>query len=261
LIRQEFFDETFFKYYPIIQDIDSGKLTDVAPYKKLGFIEANIKYEKRQYFEGSTPIKVYPNGFKWIDTGRKSVLLAEQMRNCGSAGLMSQDENRTILALFGPNNKPHVMLTYSPNEKRISGDECTGSSPVKPEYHEYVMDLAHQLGVRFDTERTKSPLLKVKYLLRNKAQQVESLQSEDHHFYDQYYRFVADGQMYYTNGYDVVSKTDVDRIQDMVESGELELSKVGNSFLGTVFYHYNRGILDHSGFKFTPLKMFAGEQH
>jgi hypothetical protein len=221
-IRADFFDDTFFNYYSLIQDIVSGQLKDIAPYKKLRFFDAQKKYEKRRYFQESTPIKVYENGFQWIDVGRKSTLLSEQMKNCGSAGLMSLDKDATIVALFGPNGKPHVMVTYSPNEKRISGDECGASAPVKPEYHQYVIDLAEHLGASFDAMKSKSPELGLKYRLRNIAQSIEPLKVSGSSF-DSYFRFVdKSGKVFYTNGAMVVSEEEVHRAQEMMDQGKLK---------------------------------------
>jgi hypothetical protein len=256
MIREKFFDETFFTYYTLMRDITSGKLVDIAPYKRLKFQDAAIKYDRRRFFDQEIPIKKYTTGFKWINTGTKSVLLAEQMHNCGSSGVMSMDPDRTILTLFGPNNKPHVMVTYSPNEKRISGDECAGSSPVKPEYHEYVLDLAHHLGARFDEERTKSPSLRVKYLLRNKAQSVEPLQGNEGGRYNQYFRFTVQGQVFYTDGYTVVSEEEIRRAWGMMDSGELKLDYIQKEPYQTVLLQNNRDRLINHGIHLIPLRQF-----
>ena len=258
MIREKFFDETFFTYYRLMQDITSGKLTDVATYKRLDFVAAAVKYDKRHHFEETTPLKVYSNGFKWIDTGKKSTLLSNQMKNCGSSGVMGIDPDRTILTLFGPNNKPHVMVVYSPNEKRISGDECAGSSPVKPEYHDYVLDLAHHLGAWFDAEKSKSTLLALKYRLRDKAQAIEPLQTTEHSF-DEYFRFEADGQTFYTDGYVVVSDANVRKMQNMVERGEMTLPYPQEDPFKSALIQANRNTLIHQGIEIVRLYEFAKE--
>jgi hypothetical protein len=178
------------------------------------------------------------------------------MSNCGSSGVMSADPDRTILTLFGPNNKPHVMVVYSPNDKRISGDECAGSSPVKPQYHAYVLDLAHHLGVRFDEERSKSPELRVKYLLKDKAQSIEPLQSSNDQSYDHYFRFTVDGQGFYTDGHVVVSGADVDRVGKMIDDSELVLPYPQQSITRNVFNQYNRNIMIGRGVEFIPIRKF-----
>jgi hypothetical protein len=180
------------------------------------------------------------------------------MKNCGSAGLMSWDEDRTIVALFGPTNKPHVMVTYSPNEKRISGDECAGSSQVKPEYHRYVLDLAEHLSATFDVSKTKSTALGVKYLLRNKAQSIEQLDAGEDP-YDSYFRFVMDGKVFYTNGNYVISEADMERAQGMIDRGELkvryELDKPYETFLNS----FNRENLVHNGIPIPYIRNFLEE--
>jgi hypothetical protein len=257
-LQDDFFKETFFAYYSLIQDIASGKLKDIAPYKRLRFLDAQQKYEKRRYFQESEPIRVYENGFKWIDVGQKSTLLSEQMKNCGSSGLMSMDRDRTILALFGPNGKPHVMVTYSPNEKRISGDECAGSSPVKPEYHSYVIDLAEHMGATFDVTRSKSTELRIKYGLRNKAQSIEPLKTADPSL-DDYFRFVVDGEVFYTNGDMVASEEEVNRAKRMMESGELNVRAPQKDAFRAVLLHNNLGSMEYHGIHVIPLRAFLGE--
>lgn len=256
MIREKFFDYVFFTYYPLIQDITSGELTDVAPYKKLNFQDAVLKYDKRRHFIETKPIKVYPNGFKWIDVGDKSFLVGEQMGNCGSSGVMGRDPNRTILTLFGPNNKPHVMVTYSPNEKRISGDECAGSTEVKEKYHEYVLDLVEHLGAWFDEIKSRSRALGIKYLLKEKAQSIESLKTVDYAS-EQYFRFVVNGQAFYTDGYAVVSESDVHRVQDLMNRGELELRYLPDEIFRAVLIQANRDQLENIGIKFTPLRQLV----
>lgn len=261
-IRENLFKKVFFSAYSLIQDITSGKVTDVAPYKRLRFLAAVIEYDKKRHFEQATPLKIYSNGFKWIDAGKKSQILSEMMRNCGSAGLMSMDEDRTILALFGPTNKPHVMVTYSPNEKRISGDQCGGSSPVKPEYHDYVLDLVELLGVRFDANKSKSPSLRTKYLLRNKAQSIQPLKVEDPSNYSQdiLFKFISEGQEFYTNGEYVVSGFDVDRIQDLIDHGEIKLPYPDKAASRAVFWsRANRELLEEQGVRYTSMYDFVKE--
>jgi hypothetical protein len=174
---------------------------------------------------------------------------------------MSMDENRTILALFGPNNKPHVMVVYSPGEKRISGDECSGSTPVKPEYHDYVLDIANHLGVRFDEAKSKSTSLRVKYLLRDKADSLEQIhfRDSDNFSYDEYFRFTSDGQEYYTNGSTVVSGADVAKVKEMIDSGELELRYPDKDTYKAVLYGSNLQQLADLGIKYTPIYKFVGQ--
>jgi hypothetical protein len=256
-IRDDFFSESFFNSYSLINSITSGELKDIAPYKKLNFFDAEKKYEARKYFQESTPVKVYENGFRWIDVGRGSTLLAEMMNNCGSAGLMSTDKDATIITLFGPNGKPHVMVTYSPNEKRIGGDECAGSTAVKSEYHSYVIDLANYLGVRFDAMKSKSWELGLKYRLRDKAQFIEPIKTSDH-LSNSYFRFATDGKIFYTDGYAVVSEEEVNRAKKMMDSGELKVNYSQEDAFKIVLSHNNRDYLINHGIKITSIYDFIG---
>lgn len=256
-IRDQFLGDIFFNYSSLMKDISSGKFTDVAPYRKLQFRDAEIKYDERRHFEQTMPLKVYDNGFKWIDAGQRSVVLSNQMKNCGSAGVMSLDKDRTILALFGPTNKPHVMVTYSPNEKRISGDECAGSTEVKPEYHQYVIDLAEHLGATFDASKSRSTELGLKYRLRNKAQSIEKLETPDS--FDSYFKFVIDGKAFYTNGTMVASEDDVNRAKKMVESGELESNYSPKEVFKDVLNVNRHYVMEDHGINVISLYGFLGE--
>jgi hypothetical protein len=256
-LLDDFFGDVFFNYYSLIQDITSGTLKDIAPYKRLKFLDAQQKYEKRKYFQESEPLRVYENGFKWIDVGRKSTLLSEKMKNCGSAGLMSWDKNATIISLFGPNGKPHVMVTYSPGEKRISGDECAGSTEVKPEYHQYVLDLANHLGARFDVSRSKSTELGLKYSLRDKAQSIEKIKTTNS--FDEYFRFIVNGEAFYTNGTMMVSEDEVQQVQRMIDRGVLEVPFPQEDTFRTVLNSNNRHSMEDEGVHIIPLREFLEE--
>ena len=58
-IEEQLSENIFFKAYSIIQDIESGTLIDVAPYKKLRFEEAQFKYDEKRVVN-SCP-KIYRN--------------------------------------------------------------------------------------------------------------------------------------------------------------------------------------------------------
>jgi hypothetical protein len=211
-IRDDFHSDYFFKNR-FITDILNGTLKDLAPYKKLSFDDAQDKYDEKLIFKDKKPLKVYPDGYKWIDVGNKCQLMAGLMKNCGSAGVMGTDADRTILTLFDPENKPHVMTVYHPNEKRLSGDESAGSQPVKEKYHDYVLDLADHLNVAFDTGRSKSKLLSIKYILRGKLKDIESVGEKTP--YKEYYRLtMSNDSIYYTDGNYLISKTNVANLRD-----------------------------------------------
>jgi hypothetical protein len=144
-IKEILYKDVFF-VFTLIEDIESKKITNLQPYKDLSFSEAKDRYDNIRIFDTKQLIKIYKNGWKWIDVGNRCQLVGKLMKNCGSAGVMSWDEDKTILTLFDKNNKPHVVVTYSPNEKRISGDEGAASTEVKGKYHRYILDLAEHLG-------------------------------------------------------------------------------------------------------------------
>jgi hypothetical protein len=164
-IRNELFHKYFF-LKKIIKEIEVGKIKDLSPYKNLSIEDAITKYDKKRIFEEMKPLRTYPDGYKWINVGKECSIIASEMSNCGNAGWMTDDRDGTILALFSPDNKPHAIVTYSPNKKIISGDQGAASSEVKEKYHDYILDLVDFLGVKMDEKRTKSQLLLKKYKYR-----------------------------------------------------------------------------------------------
>ena len=232
-IEERFFNDTFFKWFNLPKAIIDGTLKDVAPYKDLPFREAQKKYDKKQIFQDKTPLKVYSNGYKWINVGNKCYLVGQLMKNCGSTGVMSMDRDSTMIVLFDKQNKPHAVVTYSPNEHRISGDQGQASTEVKTQYHEYVIDLANLLNAKFDTEKTKSDLLKIKYLLRDKIIDIEKLRASS--IWNKLFTFTTrDGKRYYTNSEHVLPEEDVLKLRNYpfkIKTGSL---------VGNVFNHVNR---------------------
>jgi hypothetical protein len=137
VLKTEILDKEIFFKSVLINDLKTKKIKDINAYKNLSFNEAQDKYDEKRVFADQKPIKQYSNGWKWIDVGPKCQLVGKLMRNCGSAGVMSRDDKRTILTLFDDNHNPHVLVTYSPNQNRISGDQGGGGSEVKEEYQDY----------------------------------------------------------------------------------------------------------------------------
>lgn len=249
-IEDKMFSEIFFSYYGIINDIISGKLKNIAPYKDLKFWDAQYKYDQKNIFQDQPPLKSYNNGLRWINIGKKCHLVGNLMKNCGSAGVMSNDADRTMIALFDNENKPHVVVTYSPNEKRISGDEGVASTEVKAKYHRYVLDLAKFLGANFDVDKSKSKLLGLKYNLQGKATGISKV-SFDGGPYDNYYTFNIGPQIYYTDSRTAVSKDDIERVRQGIQSGQLNLRNKQSSIIKTVFNHYNQDDLRNMGIQYT----------
>ncbi len=171
-INAYFFEDGFFRS-KFMKDFLANKIPDVKPYSRLDFKGTQDKYDKKFLFTDQEPLKIYPNGWRWIDAGPNCQLIGGLMKNCGSTGVMSSDPDRTMLTLFDEKNKPHVVVTYSPNQKRISGDEGQGSSAVKSEYQEYVFDIAKHLGVPFDFENSKSTEMKLKWIFQGHLKSIE----------------------------------------------------------------------------------------
>jgi hypothetical protein len=244
-IEEDFFGDIFFNSV-FVKDISSGKIKDLKPYDKLTYQQAEDKYDKKRVFKDVEPIKEYPNGWRWINVGPKCQLVGGMMKNCGSTGVMSMDPDRTMITLFDPRNKAHVVVTYSPNDKRISGDQGVGSSAVKEIYHDYVFDLAKVLGVIFDFEKSNSDLMKIKG-----AAGPENVKTITSPTGSSYYKKVElmDGTSWYTNGYSYVSETD---IQKMLPRYENDLAKT----LAGVFHHDDREL--RSVLNYVPSQKLAG---
>jgi hypothetical protein len=207
-IARELFKSVFFSYTTIIQDIVSGKLTDLKPYKDLSFQDAKDKYDKKNLFKDpGKVIKTYENGWRWIDAGKKCQFVGGLMKNCGSVGVMSLDPDSTMLSLFDSKNKPHVVVTYSPNQKRISGDEGVAGSAVKSQYHDYILDLAKTLGAKQDFENSKSNELKLKGKLGDQLQKMEIIKKGT---YNNIYKVtMIDGTSWFTDSYNFYPENEV----------------------------------------------------
>lgn len=209
-IKEKFFNEIFFSYNNFIQLIINGQIRDLNPYKDLNFYDAIEKYETKKVFQETTPLKVYSDGWKWIDAGKKCHLIGNKMRNCGSTGVMSTDPDRTMLTLFDGNNNPHVVATYSPNENRLSGIEGGASTAIKSEYIPYVLDLVKFKGIQLDTNHEKSKELKIKYILDDKIKTLKLIYQST---FDEIYKLTTkDGKVFYTDSYLVISNEELKKI-------------------------------------------------
>jgi hypothetical protein len=163
-MKKLLFDNSFFKWYKFINNIITGIIRDIKQYEHLSFDDAVQKFEEKELFSDKPSIKTYSNGYKWIHVGKKCAYIAKYMKNCGSSGLMTFDENGGMVVLFDSNNKPHVVTTYSPEENRISGIEGVGSTEIKDEYIDYVLDLTKVLNAHLEHHKLKSTLMKLKYV-------------------------------------------------------------------------------------------------
>ncbi len=254
-IRDELFEQTgFFTRYRIMRDLTSGVLKDVAPYRRLRFLEAEDRYERRVLFKDKEPLVEYPNGYRWVDVGPKSTLVGRMMRNCGSSGLMGLDSDRTILCLFGPSQAPHALVVYHPNEKRISHEEGVGSSALKSEYHPYVLDLVRRLGVSFDVDRSKSMELALKYRTGVDSSPHPDFASDSD---CSYRRFQSGGVWYVTDGDVAVSEADVARVGRELASGGLRVYWGADHPVKAALASSNREIMMRAGVRFLRLDSWS----
>lgn len=196
-IKLDFFRDSFF-HSTFMQDFMAGKISDVKPYSKLGFGATQDKYDNKRLFADAPPVKRYPNGWKWVDAGPRCQLIGKLMKNCGTTNVMGTDQDRTMMVLFDSGNKPHVMLTWSPNQKRISGVEGQASSAVKPEYEDYVFDLVSHLGGKLDFERAPDRL-KIKTIFGSHIESLDQPFGNDH--YSPYRIGLKNGTTFWSNGY------------------------------------------------------------
>lgn len=236
-IKESFLEDTFFNSV-FVKDIVSGKISDLKPFSNITYQAAQDKYDKKRVFKEAEPLKTYPNGWKWINVGPKCQLVGGLMNNCGSTGVMSSDPDRSMITLFDPRHKPHVVVTWSPNDKRISGDEGAGSTPVKDIYQDYVFDLAKTLGANFDFERTKSPIMKIKG-----AVGPENVKSITPAGGSTHYNKVelVNGEVWFTNGYHFASESDILKMMPEYENDLLK------TLIG-VFHHDFRSLRTQVGF-------------
>jgi hypothetical protein len=213
-VKEKFYREVFFSRR-IIKDIDNNVLKDLNPYKNLSFSDASDKYEENITFKQTKPFRQYRNGYRWINVGPKCDLLGKQMKNCGSAGVMSTDPDKTIFSLYDENNTPHVIATHSPNEKRLSGIEGAASSVVKDIYHKYIIDLTEKLGAFIDP-RVSSLSLLIRYSLRKIPNvEIENLQTEKYR--SPVYKITINSDDYISDGYSFITKDIFDQAVDRLK--------------------------------------------
>jgi hypothetical protein len=268
-ISKEFFENTFFSLI-IINDIKSGKLTNLSQYKKLNIYDANEKYESKKIFKELPALKEYDNGFRWINIGKKSNLVALKMKNCGSVGVMGFDPDRTMIVLFDEHNNPHVIVTYHPNEKRISGDECAASTDLKDKYADYVIDLAKVLGAELDTDKSGAKGVRIKYKLKDIAETIERIGKEGEYIFDDFFKFKdSSGKVFYTNYYYVISIDDFNKAVDFIKSNKDKFQKHitkgidsdnESELIKKIFNRYTMEDLEHlTNIKFVDLHKYISD--
>lgn len=254
-IKDKLFSDIFFNYHSIVKDIGNGKIKDISQYKNMRFQEAQHEYDRKNIFDKTIPFKKYKNDYKWINVGRSCRLVGHLMKNCGSVGLMSMDKDATMFVLFDPNNNAHAIVTYSPNQRKISGDQGVASTEVKSKYHKYVLDLAKILNATFDAEGSKSTLLKLRYQLKQ-AKNIKNM-SRTPSVYDKYFSFVSDGKKYYTNGDEVISKESIQKLQNAIQNGQINLKNRTQSLVRDAFNYQNKPIISTYGIQYIPVKQFG----
>lgn len=197
--------DIFFKG-EFIGAILKGELTDLAPYKKLSLRAARDLFNERHLKDDSNLIMSFDNGYRWVNGGARCQLIGSKMRNCGSTGVMSMDKDRTMIVLLDDFNEPHVITTYSPNEKRISGIEGKASTAPKDEYLTYIIKLADHLKANLDTHKSPSRLLHILWKLRNTLKSAKRVLEDT---YDHIFLItLKDGRQFYTNIYYFIAKED-----------------------------------------------------
>ena len=222
-IESTFLDNHFFTYKTLPKDIASGKLKDIGPYKDLSYKEAEGKYLKRKVFDETEPTIKYKDGWKWIDVGGKCELIGDQMKNCGSTGVMSNDPDKTMMGLFDPNNKPHIVGTLSPNQKRLSGVEGVASTGPKDKYIDKILNLVDVLGVEYDIWRgTKNDLLRLKYQFKDYAEDIDRVEDSGERQFgeEQFFKIVSPEGNLYTDSYSSLSIEEADKIIEYIKSKE-----------------------------------------
>lgn len=216
-IKKETFNDTFFDH-ELIKKIMSNEITDLKPYKGLTFFAAQDKYDEKRLFgeDIGQVVKQYSNGWKWINAGKKCELVGKQMKNCGSAGVLSYDPDRTIMTLFNPNNEAKVVVTYSPNDRKLSYAEGQAGSEPKDIYHDYILDLEDILGVKYDFfngHRTPELSLKSRFKSIAKVNLVIPPKDKSDLLRDQFFELTFNnGKKYITDSFVAYDFTDVNSL-------------------------------------------------
>jgi len=146
-----------------VKDVLSGKFLNSSVLKKMTYADAEGKW--RNKMENSLPeVMKFNDGWRWLDAGNgKSTFVAEKLKNCGSSSwgnLRATSESAKkarMYILFDPGNDAHAIATWNPEYvdsyypdngpvKYLGHIEGGASSPVKPEYYKYIIDLINLLN-------------------------------------------------------------------------------------------------------------------
>jgi hypothetical protein len=244
---------TFFSFN-IMSAYLKGQLKTLQGYDHLSFREASDKFENKMMFQDATPIKVYPNGWKWINVGKKCSIIGREMKNCGSTGLMGTDPNIGLLTLFDQGNTPHVVATHLPGQNQITNPEGQGSTEVKDEYIPLVLDLARVLGAEIRDD-TKSRHLNLQIKLGSKLKASKRLYTDT--FTELFSVKMNNGKSYYTDSFYLLPKEDLVKITSLTPKPKNVVEK-----LKVLFNHYTREQVKrtHSDVRFIRMYDFASDQ-
>ena len=223
-IEEQFYGDAFFDR-DLIRDIVSGATTNVKQFRKMNFTDARDKYMSKKIYSDLKSELEFEDGYRWINVGPRCDIIGRDMKNCGSTGVMSLDPDRTMLTLVDKNDKPHIVTTYSPNEKRISAPEGIGSSAPKEKYHKHILDLISHLGVRLYEKSggTKSKELDQKYLLRGSDFKVEPIRMDN---YGAHMRLSINGNIWFSNYYVFISEEDITKVRNYMVNDEGHREKI-----------------------------------
>lgn len=158
-IRKQYLS-SHFQGMSLVRGIREGRVTDLAPYKRLRFADAQEKYDEKGLFRDREPVMVFSDGWRWVDAGRNCELLRRHMKNCGS--VVGEGEGASMLALFDAGGKPHVIITWKPEERTLGNEQGAGGTPIKDDYSDYVVALARHLGATLDAGKSRNGIVAVK---------------------------------------------------------------------------------------------------
>ena len=178
-LRNGLIDDAIFFTRDIVKDREKIKKQEFKQYSKMSFDDASGKYSKIKAFSESEEVMTFVDGHRWLNVGPKCQFVGREMKNCGSTGVMSSDRDKTMLILVDTKNKPRIVATLSPNEKRLSGVEGSAGTQPKEEYYDHIVELADFLDVKFDITRSDSFLLNLKYLFRGVKIKIKQLKTDN----------------------------------------------------------------------------------
>jgi len=187
-LRDGLVDDATFFTRDIVEDREKIKKQEFKQYSKMSFKDASAKYSRIKAFSESKEVMTFDDGHRWLDVGPECQFVGREMKNCGSTGVMSLDSDKTMLILVDSKNKPRIVATLSPNEKRLSGVEGSAGSLPKEEYYDHIVKLADFLDVKFDVTRSNSFLLNLKYLFRGVKIKIKRLKTDNE--YERLYEII-----------------------------------------------------------------------